>query len=81
MDMDCSLYKLSTCLTFLFGSFVFPMSIGLYNMLTALAYAKNDPRSYLNVSGKRTQGSSLPVWFIYVLLCAVFSSREDAVVS
>ena len=55
------------------------MSIGLYNMLTALAYAKNDPRSYLNVSGKRTQGSSLPVWFIYVLLYAVFSSREDAV--
>jgi len=48
-------------------------------MLTALAYAKNDPRSYLNVSGKRTQGSSLPVWFIYVLLSAVFSSREDAV--
>jgi len=48
-------------------------------MLTALAYAKNDPRSYLNVSGKRTQGSSLPVWFIYVLLYAVFSSREDAV--
>ena len=55
------------------------MSIGLYNMLTALAYAKNDPRSYLNVSGKRTQGSSPPVWFIYVLLYAVFSSREDAV--
>jgi len=48
-------------------------------MLTALAYAKNDPRSYLNVSGKRTQGSSPPVWFIYVLLYAVFSSREDAV--
>ena len=55
------------------------MSIGLYNMLIALAYAKNDPRSYMNVSGKRTQGSSLPVWFIYVLLYAVFSSREDAV--
>ena len=55
------------------------MSIGLYNMLTALAYAKNDPRSYLNVSGKRTQGSSPPVWLIYVLLYAVFSSREDAV--
>ena len=48
-------------------------------MLTALAYAKNDPRSYLNVSGKRTQGSSPPVWFIYGLLYAVFSSREDAV--
>jgi len=35
--------------------------------------------SYLNVSGKRTQGSSPPVWLIYVLLYAVFSSREDAV--
>ena len=34
--------------------------------------------SYVNVSGKRAQGS-LPVWFIYVLLYAVFSSREDAV--